>query len=119
MKFKRKPEAMVIEAEQMKEAGTVLSLEGRMHYKAGDWLVTGIEGEKYPVADRIFQKTYEPVDSLIPVEAVPPQGLIFTGTGSWDAWEDSFIMKVASPELALEMERRWNLVADMEDPNEP
>lgn len=31
-------------------------------YKAGDWIVTGIQGEQYPVKDDIFRSTYEPVD---------------------------------------------------------
>ncbi|MGL5926217.1 hypothetical protein [Chroococcidiopsis sp.] len=28
----------------------------------GDWIVTGVKGEKYPVKDEIFRLTYEPVD---------------------------------------------------------
>ena len=29
----------------------------------GDWIVTGVDGEQYPVKPDIFKKTYEPVKS--------------------------------------------------------
>lgn len=41
--------------------GYIDTLEGRMHVTAGDWIVTGIKGEKWPVKPDIFEKTYEPV----------------------------------------------------------
>jgi hypothetical protein len=37
------------------------TLEGPIYLQEGDWVVTGIEGEKYPVKDGIFRKTYEPI----------------------------------------------------------
>jgi hypothetical protein len=42
--------------------GYIQTLEGRMHVIAGDWIITGIAGEKYPRKDAIFQATYEAVD---------------------------------------------------------
>jgi len=36
------------------------TLEGIMEVKVGDWIVTGVEGERYPVKPRIFEVTYEP-----------------------------------------------------------
>jgi len=39
----------------------VHTLEGLMNVKQGDWIVTGIKGEKYPVKDEIFRATYEEV----------------------------------------------------------
>lgn len=27
----------------------------------GDWIITGVRGEKYPCKDEIFRQTYEPV----------------------------------------------------------
>ena len=30
----------------------------------GDWIITGVNGEKYPCKPYIFEKTYEPVDSF-------------------------------------------------------
>lgn len=37
----------------------IQTLEGKHYITEGDWIVTGIEGERYPVKNSIFQKTYE------------------------------------------------------------
>jgi len=37
----------------------------------GDWLITGVSGEKYPCKDEIFQKTYEPVVDSEVSESTP------------------------------------------------
>lgn len=82
MKFRKKP--VVVEAEQFMAIGGFPSLgvmpwpdengcqprdmswgyidtlEGRMHVSHGDWIITGIKGEKYPCKPDIFEKTYEP-----------------------------------------------------------
>ena len=42
--------------------GIVKTLEGDMIARPGDWIVTGIEGERYPVKNEIFKKTYERAD---------------------------------------------------------
>lgn len=34
------------------------TLEGFLNINAGDWIVTGIDGEHWPIADDIFKKTY-------------------------------------------------------------
>lgn len=39
--------------------GTIDTLEGRMFVSPGDWIVTGVIGEVYPVKPDIFKKTYE------------------------------------------------------------
>lgn len=38
------------------------TLEGRMRACPGDWIITGVNGERYPCKPDIFAKTYEPVD---------------------------------------------------------
>lgn len=38
------------------------TLEGTMHVSNGDWVITGVNGEKYPCKPDIFEKTYEPVE---------------------------------------------------------
>lgn len=43
--------------------GYIQTLEGKMHVMGGDWIVTGVAGEKYAVKDDIFRKTYEPVSA--------------------------------------------------------
>ena len=37
------------------------TLEGKMSVNEGDWIITGIKGEKYCCRDDIFQETYEEV----------------------------------------------------------
>ena len=37
----------------------IYTLEGVMKASPGDWIITGVDGEKYPVKPDIFQKTYE------------------------------------------------------------
>jgi len=80
-KFRKKP--VVIEAVQwfpgvkidgVKEAtdldpnspeglgwATIPTLEGTMTVSPGDWVITGVKGEKYPCKPDIFAATYEPV----------------------------------------------------------
>lgn len=59
-KFCKKP--VIIEAVRKMSAFEIKTLEGVMQGKPGDWLITGIMGEKYPCDDAIFRETYEPVD---------------------------------------------------------
>ena len=41
--------------------GLIKTLEGWMTVSSGDWVITGVAGEKYPCKDEIFQQTYDPV----------------------------------------------------------
>jgi hypothetical protein len=43
-------------------SGKVNTSEGPMTFHAGDWLITGIAGEKYACKDEIFKATYELVE---------------------------------------------------------
>lgn len=38
------------------------TLEGRMYVNPGDWIITGVAGEKHPCRSDIFDATYEEVD---------------------------------------------------------
>ena len=67
MKFRKKP--VVIEAEQLKAPVDIETLEGTMHGDVGDWLITGVNGEKYPCKPDIFAKTYAPADAPSESEA--------------------------------------------------
>lgn len=80
MKFRKKP--IIIEAEQWfpgknidgVESETVYvigcpiiqyfirTLEGKMKVTSGDWIIIGVDGERYCCNDSIFKKTYEMVD---------------------------------------------------------
>lgn len=48
-----------IKATQMTENFEVKTLEGTMKGVAGDYLATGVNGEKYPIKKEIFEKTYK------------------------------------------------------------
>ena len=41
----------------------VRTLEGDMYVSPGDWIITGVRGEKYPCKPDIFDATYEPADA--------------------------------------------------------
>ncbi len=40
------------------------TLEGVMKASPGDWIITGVKGEKYPCKPDIFKATYEPVEDM-------------------------------------------------------
>jgi hypothetical protein len=50
-----------ITAVQMMKDFAVLTLEGEVRGRAGDYLAKGVTGELYPIARKIFEKTYEEV----------------------------------------------------------
>ena len=38
------------------------TLEGKHEVSIGDWIITGVKGEKYPIKEDIFKLTYEKVE---------------------------------------------------------
>lgn len=79
MKFRKKP--IVVEAELFHPDGpkiegvkrravmgdrsqdmVIETPEGTMLVSPGDWIITGVNGEKYPCKPDIFEKTYERVE---------------------------------------------------------
>jgi len=42
--------------------GIIHTLEGPRFVSPGDWIITGVKGEKYPCKPDIFEQTYEPVE---------------------------------------------------------
>lgn len=48
-----------IKARQIREEFVVDTLEGRHTGKAGDYLIVGIRGERYPCDKSIFEESYE------------------------------------------------------------
>ena len=59
-KFRKKP--VVVEAYQTDKKEVIHTLEGDMIASPGDWIITGINGEKYPCKTDIFEETYEKVE---------------------------------------------------------
>lgn len=39
----------------------ITTLEGEMLVSAGDWIITGVKGERYPCKPDIFEATYDPI----------------------------------------------------------
>lgn len=60
MKFRKNP--VVIDAYQTDKELDIETLEGTMHANIGDWIITGVNGERYPCKPDIFEKTYEQID---------------------------------------------------------
>lgn len=58
-KFKKKP--IIVEAYQTDKEVVIQTLEGKMIASVGDWIITGVKGEKYPCKPDIFEATYEEV----------------------------------------------------------
>lgn len=48
----------------------IQTLEGRMDVQIGDWVITGVKGERYPCKPDIFAATYEAADTDHNREAV-------------------------------------------------
>ena len=59
-KFRKKP--VVVEAYQTDKKEVIHTLEGDVIASPGDWIITGINGEKYPCKPDIFEETYEKVE---------------------------------------------------------
>ena len=68
MRYRKKP--LVVDAVQYEPGledgffdgqAFISTPEGDMLVRPGDFVVTGIEGERYPVKESIFRATYEPV----------------------------------------------------------
>ena len=58
-KYRKKP--VIVTAYQTDHEEYIETLEGKMKAKKGDYIITGIKGEKYPCKPDIFENTYEEV----------------------------------------------------------
>ena len=47
---------------QINEPFTVMTMEGPMQGKAGDYLMIGVRGEMYPCDKEIFDQTYQIIE---------------------------------------------------------
>jgi hypothetical protein len=60
VKFRKKP--VVIDAVRTSVEVEIDTREGTMLASPGDWIITGVKGERYPCKPDIFELTYESVD---------------------------------------------------------
>ncbi len=61
MKRYRKKPVVVSARGPIEEEETIETLEGPLHASVGDYVITGVQGEVYPIKADIFEATYEPV----------------------------------------------------------
>lgn len=54
-----------VNPEQKVVKAWVETLEGKMNVSPGDWIITGVKGEKYPCKPDIFEMTYEKVEESL------------------------------------------------------
>ena len=95
-RFRKQP--VIVKAEQLTEQITVRTLEGEMVGKRGDWVITGVAGEKYPCSNDTFRETYQHIGEnnyrkrQLEVEAVllryrtmieTPEGTLVGQPGDW------------------------------------
>lgn len=59
-KYRKKP--IVVEAERTDKTVVIHAREGDMTASPGDYIITGINGDKYPCKPDTFEKIYEPVE---------------------------------------------------------
>lgn len=59
-KYRRIP--IVIETYQTDKALTIHTVEGDMLASKGDYIITGVNGERYPCKPDVFEKLYEPAE---------------------------------------------------------
>ena len=58
-KYRKKP--IIVEAYVATKEESIKTLEGTMKADKGDYVITGIHGERYPCKPDIFHETYEEV----------------------------------------------------------
>lgn len=68
--YRKKP--VVIEAYQTDVEVQIPTLEGTMTASPGDWIITGVKGERYPCKPDIFEATYDLVDDSYLTDGVGP-----------------------------------------------
>jgi hypothetical protein len=61
-RYRKRPVEVDVEG-PIQQPETIHTLEGDMLATAGDYIITGVNGERYPCKPDIFAKTYEPVET--------------------------------------------------------
>jgi len=62
-KYRKKPAVIEATRHEGHEPLLIHTLEGDMTAQPGDWIITGVKGEKYPCKPDIFDATYEPAET--------------------------------------------------------
>jgi hypothetical protein len=72
--------------------GWIDTLEGGHTVCPGDWIITGVKGERYPCKPDIFAATYEPATSADEIDA------------EIEEWRSAFVDRLLSSEIAFARE---------------
>jgi hypothetical protein len=60
--FKCRKKPIIVHALQINDDFEVSTMEGKLRGKPGDYLMFGVNGEKYPCAKEVFEKTYDRIE---------------------------------------------------------
>lgn len=72
------PRGVVFDKEKSKTGFFIETLEGHGEVTPGDWIITGVKGERYSCKDDIFKATYESAEkSAEPVFTLLPPWTVF------------------------------------------
>jgi hypothetical protein len=106
--YRKRP--VVIEAYQATEPLDIETLEGTMRANAGDWIITGVNGEEYPCKPDIFEKTYALVDDE------PEEAVVFESSTLDDTYFDRNQAAMALARCAIRLGFRVGVKPDPEWP---
>jgi hypothetical protein len=65
-----------VRVEFAENEGFIDTLEGKVSYKKGDAILTGVRGEKWPVERDVFDRSYEPIKGSSLSEYRKKDGLV-------------------------------------------
>lgn len=65
--FRARKKPVVVKVYQADKEEIIHTLEGDMKANVGDYVITGLRGEKYPCKPDIFHKTYDIVEEHVPI----------------------------------------------------
>ncbi len=60
-KYRKRPVVVDVRG-PVTEPEEIGTLEGTMRADVGDYIITGVQGELYPIKGSIFRETYEPAE---------------------------------------------------------
>ena len=63
MKFRSR--AVEVTAVRLAKSTKIETIEGEELAKPGDWLITGVKNEHWPVSDEVFHQTYDKIPGKI------------------------------------------------------
>ena len=61
-KVKAVKKPIPVNARQVQKKTIVKTIEGTLIAQPGDWILTGVDGEEWPVKKEIFEKTYKVIE---------------------------------------------------------